>query len=393
MATFYSDLPVVSKFDRIFDLEHYREAPADWWVVITDVKGSTKAIQEGRYRAVNFVGAITIAAAQNALRPLDIPFVFGGDGATLLVPDSHRALLGSVLLSVQETSQQDFDLELRVGMVSMEEIQAAGHHVLVGKFGASPHYAQALFIGGGLAYAEQLIKDPERTHLYEISDLEPTEADFTGVECRWQNIANPYGETVSLLIGATSDNPEQAGAVYRDILKTLNETYGKDQLTHPILPSYLRPSFSMKHLGAMEPHVRTSKGRRWLYTLKMWLQQFVLLFLVRFKIKTGDTDWDTYFPILSETSDIRKFDEMLRMVIASTPEKREQFERYLEAKYQAGDLVYGVHVADSALLTCVVYERVGNQVHFVDGADGGYAMAAKGLKRRIRDLAERATTH
>jgi hypothetical protein len=34
-------------------------------------------------------------------------------------------------------------------------------------------------------------------------------------------------------------------------------------------------------------------------------------------------------------------------------------------------------------MTCLVFERNGRQVHFVDGADGGYAIAAKSMKQRI----------
>jgi len=35
------------------------------------------------------------------------------------------------------------------------------------------------------------------------------------------------------------------------------------------------------------------------------------------------------------------------------------------------------------LMTCLVFERHGQQVHFVDGADGGYAAAAKEMKKRL----------
>lgn len=383
MSSFYKDLPTIPSFEAIFDLEHYREVPVDWWVVITDVKGSTKAIQEGRYRAVNFVGAITIAAAQNAVRPLEIPFVFGGDGATLLIPDSHRQLISGVLLSVQETSRREYDLDLRVGLVSIVELNAQDCQVRVGKYGASPHYTQAVFIGNGLSRAEALIKDPTLGTTYQLADVEPVEADFTGVECRWQNVENPFGETVSLLVSATAARPQQASQVYREVLQQLQSIYGDEQLRHPVLPHYPQASFSFRHLAAMEPKVRTT-SQRWLYVFQIWLQQLLLLFFVRFRIRTGDTAWETYLPILSETSDIKKFDEMLRMVLAGTPEHRHALESYLETQYQAGRLVYGLHAAKSALLTCVVYERVGAQVHFVDGADGGYALAAKGLKKRLK---------
>jgi hypothetical protein len=74
------------------------------------------------------------------------------------------------------------------------------------------------------------------------------------------------------------------------------------------------------------------------------------------------------------------------MVMACTPDQRAALERYLADQHGAGRLAYGLHVTDRALVTCVVFERMGRQVHFVDGADGGYAEAARGLKRRLRTL-------
>jgi hypothetical protein len=37
-------------------------------------------------------------------------------------------------------------------------------------------------------------------------------------------------------------------------------------------------------------------------------------------------------------------------------------------------------------LTCIVFSYNGNHVHFVDGSDGGYAMAARGLKAQLKSL-------
>ena len=41
------------------------------------------------------------------------------------------------------------------------------------------------------------------------------------------------------------------------------------------------------------------------------------------------------------------------------------------------------------LVTCVVFERLGRQIHFIDGAGGGYTRAAHAMKRR---LGERSTS-
>ena len=38
------------------------------------------------------------------------------------------------------------------------------------------------------------------------------------------------------------------------------------------------------------------------------------------------------------------------------------------------------------MLTCLVYERMGQQVHFVDGAGGGYTNAAVGFKKQLKAL-------
>ncbi len=58
----------------------------------------------------------------------------------------------------------------------------------------------------------------------------------------------------------------------------------------------------------------------------------------------------------------------------------------LERQHEAGDIVYGIHTAKSTILTCLITNYDGNHVHFVDGADGGYALAAKQLKSELKKL-------
>lgn len=51
----------------------------------------------------------------------------------------------------------------------------------------------------------------------------------------------------------------------------------------------------------------------------------------------------------------------------------------------SSELHYRMHVARSALMTCLVEEREGAHFHFVDASGGGYASAASSLKRsRLR---------
>ena len=96
--------------------------------------------------------------------------------------------------------------------------------------------------------------------------------------------------------------------------------------------------------------------------------------------------WGTYKEMFIHATDHEKFDDALRMTISGTEAQRDALVKYLHGKYVRGQLVYGTHVASHALVTCIVFDYFGQQVHFVDSADGGYALAAKQLKAQLAKL-------
>ena len=76
------------------------------------------------------------------------------------------------------------------------------------------------------------------------------------------------------------------------------------------------------------------------------------------------------------------------MVLDVLPEQADAIEGYLAGENEAGRLVYGTHRADSALMTCLVFSLEQSQhIHFIDGADGGFALAAQGFKKQLAALA------
>ena len=83
-------------------------------------------------------------------------------------------------------------------------------------------------------------------------------------------------------------------------------------------------------------------------------------------------------------SDYRKYDEMLRMVIDCSKAMHTKIRTYLENERAAGTVYFGIYQSDSALMTCFLQSNdEGGHIHFVDGNDGGYALAAKELKAQI----------
>ena len=375
---FYAALAPMRHLSSLTDLSHYRDVPDDWFIALSDVRGSTKAIEAGKYKDVNSVAAASITAVLNCVPEAQVPFVFGGDGASLVVPPQTRHDAGQALLAVQRMAQQSFGLELRVGVVPVRDVLRAGHTLKVAKLRLSEDFQQPVFTGGGISYAEDLIKDPATQDAYAITPDGTPEADFTGYECRWNQIPGKHGEVVSLLVQATADDYAARTAIYQDVFTHLERIYGDVQTRHPIDTRQMRVSFNPLAYRN-EIGVKQGKGASPGQMLYLWLYSVAGWLLMRFQAK----NWQPYKSLVSRSTDHEKFDDMLRMTISGTDKQRNRLTAYLDDQHTAGRLIYGVHVSDRLLMTCLIFDRFGRHIHFVDGADGGYAQAARQLKAQM----------
>jgi len=383
---FYADLPVTKEFSKIADLSRYVPLPNNWSAVVSDVKNSTVAISRGEYKAVNITGVSVITSILNVLKPLSVPYIFGGDGCSLCVPDDVLELVRDALVATKAMSQIQFGLELRIGIVPISEIRKAGFDVLVGKSRVSEHYTQAAFAGAGLEYAESLIKDDAHETEFRIESSHVVHADYSGLECRWENVPSQHGETISLIVKAKADNQIQEYKIYSEIINKVSEIYGDESSSRPVYSEGMRTT-SNTGLLKYEAMVR-SYGKNFiqtiLYTVKLRIQVLLGRFFMSHEIKIGDIDWGQYKKVVVRNADYRKFDGTLREVLSGNAEQRQELKQYLDERYQKGECYYGIHVSDSALVTCVIHDRIDNHFHFIDGADGGYAMAATMLKQQLK---------
>lgn len=383
MAWSYAAAPIIERFADLADLSHYSEVPDDWHVLVADVEGSTAAIRDGRYKDVNLVGVSAIAAIVNVIRPEQVPFVFGGDGATFCIPPALLTGSRLALAAVRNMAQQAFHLNLRIGCVPVTAIRHAGRRMLIAQHRVSPHYVQAMFAGGGLRHAEALVKGSETG--YRITEVAAGAPDCSGLECRWREIPSPAGETVALLIQATTGDDQRDSAVYRDACAAIEEHYGADERNHPIAESGLRLASGGALSG--ETAARTFARRkvaRWLYAVGLRAQVAIGRILLATGRSFAGTNFRQYKSDVVANTDRRKFDDTLRVVLAGAAGQRKSLEAWLADRHQRGELAYGLHVADAALMTCLIGNREsGDHLHFVDAAGGGYALAGVDLKRRI----------
>ena len=389
-VNFYHDLPALASFAEAIETDRHVAVPPDWWIVVADVTGSTQAIESGAYKKVNTVGAACIAAVVNVDRSIDIPFVFGGDGATFVVPDTLRERVIPALREAQRLSRQSFDLVLRVGMVQVSTLVAKGLTPRLAKVRLSPNVTQPTFSGRAWDEAERMVKDPRAANVLRVEERDgPCEGSFEGFECRWQGVPSFNGHKLALLVAATSDDASVNLATYRRLSDRIAKTYGDISSYHPLRAGQMRLSFSPSEL-AHEWRVRSSRlglAGRVKYFVRMILLNLAGVYLFARGMDTSTVRWSRYVDDMVENSDFRKFDGMLRMVMDGSEAQFEDLRSYLEGQRREGRLVYGMHKSREALVTCIVFAYNGNHVHFVDGSDGGYAMAARDLKTRLRSLA------
>lgn len=382
LADFYAQLPAIDNLLDLVDPACYTRVPEDWYVLITDVRGSTAAIADGLYKEVNLLGASSIIAVLNALPGVEIPYIFGGDGASLVVPPRDLAAARQALLGVRGLAQTAYGLDLRVGVVPVAVINQQ-HPLQIAKFRQSPSYCQASFLGGGMTLATELIKREAIYRLDVVGDYPA--ADLTGLECRWQEVPSPYGHTLSLIVASLQSANQTSAQVYREVLQAISTIYGDSEAYHPVAIDALQLAFSPHQLRP-EVTLRSPAARRWVrwrYQIRVWVENVLGKLFMGSGLSVGGIDWGGYKQAVREATDFQKVDDVLRMVISGTSAQTQQLVQYLEQRSQSGHLAYGLHVSDRAVLTCLIFDRQNRHFHLIDAAGGGYALAAQDLKGQL----------
>jgi hypothetical protein len=256
----------------------------------------------------------------------------------------------------------------------------------------SENYIQSVFAGGGMAYADRFMKDLATAASCAVQEgsIAP-HGSFQGLECRWKDIPSRYGETLSVMVRALGADEDAGARVYRALIAKVREIYGSDDSCHPVFPPDLSFTFDdmkLSNEAGVRAAERSAVGK-WRYKMKVRLIIVLGWLLMRFGIKTAETDWSQYKTVLARNADVRKFNDCFRQILAGTAEQRVALTAWLDECLARGELVYGTHVSDRAQMTCLVFDYAGRHLHFIDGADGGLFMAAKALKARaaVREAA------
>lgn len=379
---FYADLERFNTFSQLMHFERYRPLPDDWFIGIADVVKSTNAIEAGRYKAVNTVGAAVLVAVTNALPDLCFPYVFGGDGATVAIPGVYLEEVTDALARTVGWSEDTLDLALRAAVIPVREIREAAYDVCVARFAASQNVSYAMFAGGGVAWAEDQLKSGRYAIARAPMDYGP---DLSGLYCGFGPIPAERGIILSI-IATPAEEQRLYAALVADVLALIE--FSSRRSGHPLpeagpLPTWLGGKVQ-RQLGMNSPQAS------FMSIVADSLNAIKTRIILSTGMRIGQFEPAKYRREISENTDFRKFDDGLKMTVDCSPEIADAIEARLALAQSSGVCMAGIHRQKSAHLTCYVPSNIrSDHVHFVDGADGGYAAAAAKLKAS-KALAARA---
>jgi len=375
---FYSGLDEYQQsITELFQNEpFFSDVPSNWYVIVTDIKDSTKMISSGKDEIINFVATGSIIAILNIAHAhkTTIPFFFGGDGATMIIPPQILEESLNALKEHQQNSVENFDVFIRVGSMPVSEVYESGHHLKIAKAKMNEYLSIPIILGAGLQFAESIIKANES--IYQRIEILEKRLNLDGMECRWDKVDPPEEnhEILCLLVNSLDSNKQ--AYVYKKVLDKIEIIYGSHKKRSPISISGLKLNATVERINS-EMRIRYGSGNI-NFLLKRLLATFVGKFYLRFN-KEGKQ----YLNSLIQLTDTLVLDGRINTVISGLNKQHNELEKYLTDLEEAGELWFGIYRSKKSIMSCYVRDRKDQHIHFVDGVDGGYTKAAAMLKNKI----------
>ncbi len=85
--------------------------PDAWYILLTHIRGSTQAVEAGRYKDVNLLGACSIVAVLTVAAETEMRFVLGGDRDSVLIEPQILPAAEEALLAVKKVAKSEYNLD------------------------------------------------------------------------------------------------------------------------------------------------------------------------------------------------------------------------------------------------------------------------------------------
>lgn len=357
----------------------FEKVPENWHIVVADIEESTQAIANGLHNEVNLAATGSIVAVLNQLKKykskIKIPYFFGGDGATFIVPPGILKDVLYVLNTQRIRVKKNLKLDLRVGSISVKEMYVQDHTLSIAKIRLNEYLITPVVLGTALKHAEKVIKNTYEEDAKEI--ITRKKLDLTGMECRWDEIDPPKSEqkVVCLLINCKDEKSQRV--IYQEIITKIDLIFGDLHERQPITTLKLKLDTTIDKIRK-EMYARIGKYNM-IYLIKNWLVTgFGKYYFKYFR------EGKSYLLKVSQLSDTLMIDGSINTVISGDRDQIDKLVAYLDEMEAAKKINYGIHITHASVMSCYVEDRKDNHIHFVDGTDGGYTSAAKIFKTKMK---------
>lgn len=378
---FYYELPEFNgTLTQLLSKEsHFKTVPDDWFVVVVDVEKSTQAVKHKLHHPVNYASTHSIIAVLNELQSInhliDIPYFFGGDGATFLIPEENTQRVLLILENVKSHIYESHFLALRVGAIQVSELKAIENvDIPLAKLRLTDNLVVPVSHGNGLDIAERLIKD--KLAKGKGKPRQDMYVNFEGCECRWDNLKPKKSDDKVLCFIAQPKKNESSLKTLHNISQAMDECFGDYLKRHPV---------NIEGLKQLDSTYNIHTEWNSIYEESSFTEQL--------QLSLGSLSKNLY----DATMVAEKFREYLRkcslallidgsyndIVVGSEAQIQHFIDKFEKLESQ-GDLIFGYHITDSAVLSCYLAEPNGQFVQLVDANEGGYSTASKMLKIKAK---------
>lgn len=347
---------------------------------MVDVKGSTEAIQLGFHHEVNLAATGAIVAVKNLLRELQpglkLPYFFGGDGATFLVPEVLIDELLEMLDRYKLHISNRISLTLKVGAHSVRGLHAQQQDIRIAKFAVNDLLTLPIVLGTGIKFAERVIKDALEDELEE--DLFAIETvNLQGMECRWDEIPPPHQADKVICLVAYCQDDKRQGQMYAEVLQAIETSFGDYKSRQPISRARLKLDLA---IGKVRKEMKAKLAS---FTFIDLLKEWLLTLFGPFYFRYTDNG-KAYLTSLMQLSHTLMFDGTLNCVISGDAAGVQRLTGILDKLEKGGAIHYGLHVTHASVMSCYVIDKERDHAHFVDGTEGGFTKAATVLKGKLK---------
>ena len=306
-------------------------------------------------------------------KDIEVPFFFGGDGASFLVPGNLVQQLVMVLENVKEQVYKDYFLSLRVGEVQIGKLnESIKSTIKISRIQLTEHVNLPITYGNGLKVGEDYIKSQ-----FSDDNLKPRAdmyIDIKGCSCRWLKIKPPLENQKVLCFIATPFNLEHLD-VLRSISERLDHTFGKYSERLPI---------TVEGLGRLESINEIHNEYNDFFDNSFLDTISVSLAAISQKMYNASASSSDFMSLLALSSVAMLIDGSYCDIVIGDDAQINKFIDFLNTLEKDSKLTFGYHVTDSAILSCYIAQRNNSFIHLMDANEGGFSKAATMLKIKMK---------